>query len=152
MVTTARAGTAAGIVPMAFIGRTSTSTMQDRSNRSASSCACHPNGCPRDSRSPATIFDGPACAQVLDRVRYSLQPGTIVVNTSTIAPAEAEALASGLGAAYVHAPLLGSLPAVANGTLEILASADNGTLARVRTAAAHPVHPGAPGRWPGRRR
>src|SRR6202050_3664854 len=40
------------------------------------------------------LFDGPACAQVLDRVRDSLRPGAIVVNTSTIAPAEAAALAA----------------------------------------------------------
>jgi 3-hydroxyisobutyrate dehydrogenase-like beta-hydroxyacid dehydrogenase len=79
-----------------------------------------------------SLFDGPACVQVLDRVRDSLRPGTIVVNTSTIAPAEAALLASRLGAAYVHTPLLGSLPAVTSGTLKILAGADDATLARVR--------------------
>jgi 3-hydroxyisobutyrate dehydrogenase-like beta-hydroxyacid dehydrogenase len=78
------------------------------------------------------LFDGPACAQVLDRVRDSLRPGTIVLNTSTIAPAEAAALAGQLGASYVHAPVLGSVPAVARGALEILAAADEGALARVR--------------------
>jgi 3-hydroxyisobutyrate dehydrogenase-like beta-hydroxyacid dehydrogenase len=78
------------------------------------------------------LFDGPACAQVLDRVRDSLRPDTIVLNTSTIAPAEAAALASRLGASYVHAPLLGSLPAAASGTLEILAGADDATLDRIR--------------------
>lgn len=78
------------------------------------------------------LFDGPACVQVLDRVRDSLRPDTIVVNTSTIAPAEAAALASRLGASYVHAPVLGSVADVANGTLEILAAADNRTLTRVR--------------------
>lgn len=78
------------------------------------------------------LFDGPACAQVLGRVRDSLRPGTIVVNTSTITPAEAAALARQLGASYVHAPVLGSVPAVASGTLEILVGADNDALARVR--------------------
>jgi 3-hydroxyisobutyrate dehydrogenase-like beta-hydroxyacid dehydrogenase len=78
------------------------------------------------------LFDGPACAQVLDRVRDSLRPGTIVLNTSTIAPAEAAAFAGQLGASYVHAPVLGSVPAVARGALEILAAADEGALARVR--------------------
>src|SRR5258708_4094534 len=77
------------------------------------------------------LFDGPACAQVLDRVRDSLRPGAIVLNTSTIAPAEAAALARQFGASYVHAPLLGSLPAAASGALEILVGADEGTLARV---------------------
>ena len=61
----------------------------------------------------------------LDHVilRDRLRPGTIVLNTSTIAPAEAAALAGQLGPAYIHAPVLGSVPAVTGGTLEILAGA-----------------------------
>jgi 3-hydroxyisobutyrate dehydrogenase-like beta-hydroxyacid dehydrogenase len=78
------------------------------------------------------LFDGPACVQVLDRVRGSLQPGSIVLNTSTIAPAEAASLAGQLGASYVHAPVLGSVTAVISGTLEILVGADEEALARVR--------------------
>lgn len=78
------------------------------------------------------LFDGPACAQVLDRVRDSLRPGTIVLNTSTIAPAEAAALAQQFGTSYVHAPVLGSVPAVTGGTLEILVGADEDALDRVR--------------------
>jgi 3-hydroxyisobutyrate dehydrogenase-like beta-hydroxyacid dehydrogenase len=78
------------------------------------------------------LFDGPACVQVLDRVRGSLRPGSIVLNTSTIAPAEAASLAGQLGASYVHAPVLGSVTAVTSGTLEILAGADEEALARVR--------------------
>ena len=79
------------------------------------------------------LFDGPACVQVLDRVRDSLRPGAVVLNTSTIAPAEAAALARQFGASYVHVPLLGSVPAVANGALEILAgAARRAGLARVR--------------------
>jgi len=77
------------------------------------------------------LFDGLACVQVLDRVRDSLRPGAIVLNTSTIAPAEAAALARQFGASYVHAPLLGSVPAVSSGALKILTGADEGTLARV---------------------
>jgi 3-hydroxyisobutyrate dehydrogenase-like beta-hydroxyacid dehydrogenase len=78
------------------------------------------------------LLDGPACVQVLDRAGDSLRPGVIVLNTSTVAPAEAAALATRLGASYVHAPLLGSLPAVANGGLKILVGADEGALARAR--------------------
>ena len=78
------------------------------------------------------LLDGPACDQVLDRVRDSLKPGAIVLNTGTIAPAEAAALAARLGPSYVHAPVLGSVPAVIRGDLEILAAGDNGALARVR--------------------
>jgi 3-hydroxyisobutyrate dehydrogenase-like beta-hydroxyacid dehydrogenase len=78
------------------------------------------------------LFDGPACTQVLDRARPALRPGSIVVNTSTIAPAEAAVLAGELGGAYVHAPVVGSVRAVAAGTLEILAGADMAVLERVR--------------------
>lgn len=79
-----------------------------------------------------TLFDGPACEQVLDEVRGSLRIDTIVLNTSTIAPAEASRLARRLGPSYVHAPLLGSVPSVAVGALQILAAADQETLDRVR--------------------
>ncbi|EFL36901.1 dehydrogenase [Streptomyces viridochromogenes DSM 40736] len=79
-----------------------------------------------------SLFDGPACRQVLGEVRDSLRTDTIVLNTGTIAPAEASELARRLGPAYVHAPVLGSVPAVAAGTLEILAAADQEMLDRVR--------------------
>lgn len=78
------------------------------------------------------LFDGPACVQILDQIRGSLRPSTIVLNTSTIAPAEAAALATQLGTSYVHAPVLGSVPAVTAGALEILVGADDDALARVR--------------------
>ncbi|MET9764933.1 nuclear transport factor 2 family protein [Streptomyces sp. NPDC006372] len=79
-----------------------------------------------------SLFDGPACEQVLDDVRDSLHTDTIVLNTSTITPGEASELARRLGPSYVHAPVLGSVPAVAAGTLEILAAGDQDTLDRVR--------------------
>ncbi|MFF8934749.1 nuclear transport factor 2 family protein [Streptomyces paradoxus] len=78
------------------------------------------------------LFDGPACQQVLDDVRDSLRTDTIVLNTSTIAPAEAARLARQLGPSYVHAPLLGSVPAATTGTLQILAAADRNALHRAR--------------------
>ncbi|WP_330457376.1 nuclear transport factor 2 family protein [Streptomyces sp. NBC_00820] len=78
------------------------------------------------------LSDGPACQQVLDDVRDSLRTDAIVLNTSTIAPAEASILARQLGQSYVHAPLLGSVPAAAAGTLQILAAADQNALDRVR--------------------
>ncbi|MEV7282335.1 nuclear transport factor 2 family protein [Streptomyces sp. NPDC093111] len=79
-----------------------------------------------------TLFDGPACRQVLDEVQGALRPGTTVVNLSTIAPAEAAELAGRLGASYVHAPVLGSVTAVGAGALQILAAADKDTLDRAR--------------------
>ncbi|MFB9394203.1 nuclear transport factor 2 family protein [Streptomyces coeruleoprunus] len=78
------------------------------------------------------LFDGPACRQVLDHVRDSLRTDTIVLNTSTIAPAEASSLARRLGPSYVHAPVLGSVPAAAAGALRILAAAEQATLDRAR--------------------
>ncbi|WP_413760603.1 nuclear transport factor 2 family protein [Streptomyces sp. MMBL 11-3] len=71
------------------------------------------------------LFDGPACRQVLDAVRDSLRPDAIVLNTSTVAPAEAAELARRPGPPYVHAPVLGSVPAVEAGALQILAAADD---------------------------
>jgi 3-hydroxyisobutyrate dehydrogenase-like beta-hydroxyacid dehydrogenase len=78
------------------------------------------------------LFDGPACRQVVARVRNSLRTDTIVVNTSTIAPAEAAALARQLGPSYTHAPLLGSVSAAAAGALQILTAADQEAFDRVR--------------------
>ncbi|MCX4409834.1 nuclear transport factor 2 family protein [Streptomyces sp. NBC_01764] len=80
------------------------------------------------------LFDGPACRQVLDDVHDSLRTDTIVLNTSTIAPAEASMLARRLGPSYIHAPVLGSVPAAAAGALQILAAADQDTLDRARPA------------------
>ncbi|WP_225812151.1 nuclear transport factor 2 family protein [Streptomyces spinosus] len=78
------------------------------------------------------LFDGPACRQVLDDVRDALRPDTMVLNTSTIAPAEASDLARQLGPSYVHAPVLGSVPTAAAGALQILAAADQDALDRAR--------------------
>ncbi|MEU0655280.1 nuclear transport factor 2 family protein [Streptomyces albogriseolus] len=77
------------------------------------------------------LFDGPACRTVLDDVRDALRPDTVVVNTATVAPAEAAGLAREPGP-YVHAPVLGSVPAVAAGALRILAAGDADARARVR--------------------
>ncbi|MER5790757.1 nuclear transport factor 2 family protein [Streptomyces sp. NPDC001980] len=78
------------------------------------------------------LFDGPACTEVLDDVRDSLRADTIVLNTSTIAPAEASGLARRFGPSYVHAPVLGSVSAAAVGALQIRAAADPDALDRVR--------------------
>jgi 3-hydroxyisobutyrate dehydrogenase-like beta-hydroxyacid dehydrogenase len=78
-----------------------------------------------------SLFDGPACRQVLDEVRDSLRADAIVLNTSTVAPAEASALAREFGPVYVHAPVLGSVPAAATGALRILAAAGRDTLERI---------------------
>ncbi len=69
------------------------------------------------------LFDGRACREVLDRVHGALRPGAVVLNTATIAPAEAAELARRTGPAYVHAPVLGSVATAASGGLEILTAA-----------------------------
>ncbi|WP_405753869.1 nuclear transport factor 2 family protein [Streptomyces sp. NBC_01020] len=78
------------------------------------------------------LFDGPACRQVLDDVRDALRTDTVVLNTSTVAPAEAAELARQCGPSYIHAPVLGSVPAAAAGTLRILAAAGQDALDRAR--------------------
>lgn len=78
------------------------------------------------------LFDGPACRQVLDQIHDSLKADAVVLNTSTIAPAEAAQLAQRLGPSYVHAPVLGSVPAVAAGALQLLVSGDAEPFEKVR--------------------
>ncbi|MFI0720874.1 nuclear transport factor 2 family protein [Streptomyces sp. NPDC021224] len=91
------------------------------------------------------LFDGGACHQVLDAIRGALRPGAVVVNTATVAPAEAADLARRTGPAYVHAPFLGSVPAAASGTLRILAAGEPDALLRARPVldALGTVHPAA---------
>jgi 3-hydroxyisobutyrate dehydrogenase-like beta-hydroxyacid dehydrogenase len=80
------------------------------------------------------LFDGPACEQVLAEVSGALRPAAVVVNVSTIDPAEAADLARRFGPTYVHAPVLGSVPAVSTGALIVLAAedADADAMARSR--------------------
>ncbi|GAA1589865.1 nuclear transport factor 2 family protein [Actinomadura kijaniata] len=106
-----------------------------RSGRSAG--ALQATGDPRDAVAKAdlvllALFDGRACREVLDHVHGALRAGAVVLNISTIAPAEAAGLARWLGPSYVHAPVLGSVPAVAGGDLRILAAADQGAFDRAR--------------------
>ncbi len=92
-----------------------------------------------------SLFDDTACAEVLDEVRPALPGGVPVVNTSTTSPAAAARFAEALGSAYVHAPVIGSVPAVAAGTLEILAGGEPATVDKVHPllqSLGHTVHLG----------
>lgn len=74
-----------------------------------------------------SLFDGVACDEVLQRIRPHLGPGCLVLNTSTVSPAEAVALAetvAGTGARYLHAPIVGSTSAVRSGAATILVGGD----------------------------
>ncbi|MEZ0112009.1 3-hydroxyisobutyrate dehydrogenase-like beta-hydroxyacid dehydrogenase [Catenulispora sp. EB89] len=78
------------------------------------------------------LFDGPACRQVLDQIGGSLRTAAVVLNTSTIAPGEAAEFARRFGPDYVHAPVLGSVGAVAAGAVKILAAGDAGAFDKVQ--------------------
>jgi 3-hydroxyisobutyrate dehydrogenase-like beta-hydroxyacid dehydrogenase len=70
------------------------------------------------------LFDGPACGDVLRDCVGSLSERTTVVNTTTVSSDEARTLqeiVTATGATYLHAPVLGSTPAVATGRLTNLA-------------------------------
>lgn len=72
------------------------------------------------------LYDGPACRDVVAACLPALSAATTVVTTTTCSPAEAaglEELVRATGAGYVHAPVMGSTPAVAEGHLTILAGA-----------------------------
>jgi 3-hydroxyisobutyrate dehydrogenase-like beta-hydroxyacid dehydrogenase len=71
------------------------------------------------------LFDGPACREVIAQCVKALGDGTTVVNTTTVSPDEADeldALVTATGATCLHAPVMGSTPAVADGRLTILAA------------------------------
>ena len=69
------------------------------------------------------LYDGRACQDVVAEVLGVLAE-RLLVNTATVGPGEAEALDGAVVAAggrYVHAPVLGSVPAVREGALRVLA-------------------------------
>lgn len=91
------------------------------------------------------LFDDAACTEVLAQVREVQSEGLRVVNTSTTSPAAAARFAAEVGPAYVHAPVIGSVPAVAAGTLQILAGGDPAAIevvTPVLTALGTIVHVG----------
>jgi 2-hydroxy-3-oxopropionate reductase len=82
--------------------------------------------------------DSPDVEQVLEGsagVFSTIQRGTIVVDTSTIAPATARRLAAraaSLGAAMLDAPVSGGDIGAINGTLSIMVGGDTGAFAAVK--------------------
>lgn len=90
------------------------------------------------------LFDGAACREVLHRCSDELGPANLVVNLSTVSPAEAiefEELVTRAGAAYLHAPVLGSVGAATTGQLTVLAGSgpDSTRVERVVSALGTPV-------------
>lgn len=97
----------------------------------------------RQARCIVTMLpDGPDVAQVLtgaDGVFAAIQPGTILVDMSTIAPATARQLASAAaehGATMLDAPVSGGEIGAIDGTLSIMVGGDGAALERVRPVLA----------------
>ncbi len=70
------------------------------------------------------LYDFDACREVLVACEPALEPDCLVVNTSTIGPGEAldlERRVRGTGARYLHAPVMGSVSAVRERRLVVLA-------------------------------
>jgi 2-hydroxy-3-oxopropionate reductase len=86
--------------------------------------------------------DGPDVQRVLagpDGVFSAIQPGTIVIDMSTIAPATARALADAakaLGASMLDAPVSGGEIGAIDGTLSIMVGGDGAALESVRAILA----------------
>ncbi len=84
------------------------------------------------------VVDGAQVEQVLlgdGGVVEDARDGLVCVDMSTIAPAQARAIAQRLGergVAFVDAPVTGSAPKAADGTLTIMVGAEADDLARVR--------------------
>jgi 3-hydroxyisobutyrate dehydrogenase len=84
------------------------------------------------------VVDGPQVRELLlgpDGAVAGAPPGTLFCDMSTIAPADARALAAelaGQGHAFIDAPVSGSLPKAETGTLTIMAGGSDADIARAR--------------------
>ncbi|MFC5728720.1 MULTISPECIES: nuclear transport factor 2 family protein [Nocardioides] len=79
------------------------------------------------------LYDGDACREVLGLVGDRLAHETTVVNMSTVGTDDAVALEKEVqasGARYAHAPVIGSVSAVAAGRLAILLGGTDDTMVR----------------------
>jgi 2-hydroxy-3-oxopropionate reductase len=101
--------------------------------------AVSPAGVARRATTIITMLpDGPDVEQVLeapDGVFSAMQPGTVIIDTSTISPAIAKRLAlraKALGAAMLDAPVSGGEIGAINATLSIMAGGDADVFASVK--------------------
>lgn len=73
--------------------------------------------------------------EVVEQLMPGLRPGAVVVDTSTVSPATARALASQLeevGAAFVDAPVSGGVEGAKKGSLSVMAGGDSADIERIR--------------------
>ena len=100
-------------------------------------------GSPREAADGAAavitmVVDGPQVEQVLlgdDGAAHGAAPGTLFVDMSTIAPADARRIGAALderGLRFVDAPVSGSSPKAEDGTLTIMAGGADADVARAR--------------------
>ena len=98
---------------------------------------------PRDAAEGAAavitmVVDGPQVEEVLlgdDGAAHGAAPGTLFIDMSTIAPADARRIGAALnerGLAFVDAPVSGSAPKAEDGTLTIMAGGGDEDVARAR--------------------
>jgi 3-hydroxyisobutyrate dehydrogenase-like beta-hydroxyacid dehydrogenase len=84
------------------------------------------------------VVDGPQVKEVLlgdDGAAHGAAPGTLFVDMSTIAPADARRIGAAMaerGLRFVDAPVSGSAPKAEDGTLTIMAGGGDGDVARAR--------------------
>jgi len=92
------------------------------------------------------VSDFNACREVIDGLGEAGLRGHVVINSSTIAPAESAELArrvEALGSEYLEAPVLGSIPQAQMGTLQLLLGGPEDLVARlddVLMALGTPTH------------
>jgi 3-hydroxyisobutyrate dehydrogenase len=98
---------------------------------------------PRDAAEGAAavitmVVDGPQVDHVLlgdDGAAHGAAPGTLMIDMSTIAPADARRIGTALAErelAFVDAPVSGSAPKAEDGTLTIMAGGSDADVARAR--------------------
>jgi 3-hydroxyisobutyrate dehydrogenase-like beta-hydroxyacid dehydrogenase len=98
---------------------------------------------PRDAADGAAavitmVVDGAQVEEVLlgdDGAAHGAAPGTLMIDMSTIAPADARRIGAALSErdlAFVDAPVSGSAPKAEDGTLTIMAGGSDGDVARAR--------------------
>lgn len=94
------------------------------------------------------LYDAAACRSVLGALDGALPHEAVVVNTATVGPVEAAELAAAAGPRYLHAPVLGSTPAVAAGSLTLLVGSPalDGPAAAVLADLGDPVACGSSAR------
>jgi 3-hydroxyisobutyrate dehydrogenase-like beta-hydroxyacid dehydrogenase len=98
---------------------------------------------PRDAAGGAAavitmVVDGPQVEAVLlgeDGAAHGAEPGALMIDMSTIAPADARRIGAALaerGLGFVDAPVSGSAPKAEDGTLTIMAGGSEADVARAR--------------------